>query len=71
MASACTFAINGGNWPVYAIQNVWGKFHKLRVRNKWRHHAVSMAITNFVWTESDRAVHEELNDTKFLLFDDV
>ena len=30
-----------------------------------------MAITNFVWTESDRAVHEELNDTSFLLFDDV
>ena len=26
-----------------------------------------MAITNFVRTESDRAVHEELNDTKFFI----
>ena len=34
VASARTFAINGGNWPVYAIQNVWEKFHELRVRNK-------------------------------------
>ena len=31
-----------------------------------------MAIKNFVQTELDRAVHKELNDTKFfLLFDDV
>ena len=32
------------------------------------HHAVSMAIMNFVWMELDRAVHEELNDTKFFYY---
>jgi len=26
-----------------------------------------MAITNFVWLELDRAIHKELNDTKFWL----
>ena len=29
--------------------------------------AVSMAIKNFSETELDRAVHEELNDTKFFI----
>ena len=44
-----------------------GKFHELLVRNKQCHCANSMEITNIVWTESDRAVHEELNDTKFII----
>ena len=26
-----------------------------------------MAITNFVWVELDRAIHKELNDTKFYI----
>ena len=26
-----------------------------------------MAITNFAWVELDRAIHKELNDTKFYI----
>ena len=29
------------------------------------YYTVSMKITNFFWVESDRAIHKELNDTKF------
>jgi len=30
-------------------------------------YTVSMAIKNFVWVELDRAIHKELNNTKFIL----
>ena len=43
----------------------WRANHEFRVLIKLRHHAVTMAITNFVWPESDRAIHKELNDIKF------
>jgi len=49
------------------MQNTLKKIHELHIPIKLRYHAISMAITNFVWVELDRAIHKELSFMQSLL----